>query len=140
MKTLVYTTQHRHVLSDAIIIIIINAMVITNSPHPFCTRTLALPPTTRRLPGIQTQNILNSIYCLSAIGSRAEQTARSACNSQVSCLSPWKLLRGREEAVSLQSHLHLSPPSCSLQGKSGRRVVFCTDRSWHTGFRAVLSQ
>lgn len=78
---------------------------------------------TRRLPAIQAQRILHSIYLLSAIGSWAEQIAHSACNSQVSCFSPCKLLRGREEAVSLQSHLHLPLFSCSLQGKSSHCVL-----------------
>ena len=45
------------------------------------------------------------------------------CNSQISCFSPCKLLRGKEEAVSLQSHLHLSLSSCFPQGKSARCVL-----------------
>ena len=45
------------------------------------------------------------------------------CNSQISCFSPCKLLRGKEEAVSLQSHLHLSLSSCFLQGKSACCVL-----------------
>ena len=57
------------------------------------------------------------------MGSWAEQTAYSMCNSQISCFSPCKLLRGKEEAVSLQSHLHLSLSSCFLQGKSACCVL-----------------
>lgn len=52
------------------------------------------------------------------LGSRAEQTAHSACDSHVSCFPPCKLLQGREDAVSLPSHLHLSPSPYSLGGKS----------------------
>ena len=53
----------------------------------------------------------------------AEQTAYSMCNSQISCFSPCKLLKGKEEAVSLQSHLHLSLSSCFLRGKSACCVL-----------------
>lgn len=74
----------------------------------------------RRLPeaaSTQARRILHSIYLLSESGSQAEQIAHSACNSRVSCFPPRKLLKGRVEAVSSQSHLHLSP---SLQRKSTR--------------------
>ena len=78
---------------------------------------------TKSLLDVQAQHILHSVYLLSAMGSWAEQTAYSMCNSQISCFSPCKLLRGKEEAVSLQSHLHLSLSSCFLQGKSARCVL-----------------
>lgn len=61
-----------------------------------------------RLPDIQAQNIVCSVCLLSVSGSQAEQTVHSAWDSHVFSFLPCKLLKGREEAVSLQSHLRLS--------------------------------
>jgi hypothetical protein len=60
-----------------------------------------------RHPDTQAQTILYFICLLSASGSLAEQTAHSACDSWVFSFPPCELLKGREEAVPLQAHLHL---------------------------------
>lgn len=77
----------------------------------FLPRASAPPP--RRLPYIQAENSLHLICLFLASRTRTEQIACSACGWHDLSFLPCELLKGREESVSLQAHLHLFS-ACSL--------------------------